>query len=147
VKLRECKVGDKVQIRLYSNPHVKWEFGTGLAHYDVTVDGKHHNLYGGRDIEHSRNKFQVSDEPEQESNLLYPTVQHDTIASRRGTNVPLFPNSLSTTNVKDQPFLSTPAKNSESTSWYSTASPLVDSVLKIEPHKILANITTVINHI
>jgi hypothetical protein len=134
VKLRECKVGDKVQIRLYSNPRVKWKFGTGLAHYDVTLDGKNHNPYEGRDIEHGQNKYQVSDEPEQESNLLYPTVQHDTIASRRRTNDPLFSNSHSTTNVNDQPFLSTSAINSESTSWYSTASPFVDSTLKIEPH-------------
>jgi hypothetical protein len=36
--------------------------------------------------------------------------------------------------VNDQPFLSTPARNSESTLWYSTASPFVDSALKIEPH-------------
>jgi hypothetical protein len=50
VKIREFKVGDKVQIRSYSNPRVKWEFGTifgrtGLAHYDVTVDGKHHTRH------------------------------------------------------------------------------------------------------
>jgi hypothetical protein len=130
--LRECKVGDKVQIRLYSNPSVKWKFGTALAHYDVTLDGKYHNLYEGRDIEHGRNEYQVSDEPEQESYLLYPTVQLDTIASRRRTNDPLFSNSHSTTNVNDQPFLSIPGRNSESTTWYSTA--FVNSTLKIEPH-------------
>jgi hypothetical protein len=54
VKTREFKVNDKVQNSAYSNldsnPRVKWEFGTifgrtSLAHYDVTVDRKHHTRH------------------------------------------------------------------------------------------------------
>jgi hypothetical protein len=91
------KVGDKVSIRSYSKPRVKWAFGTifgktGLAHYDVTVDRKHHTrhvdqirrtLYEEEDIEHGQNEYQVSDEspPTRNSNqhwkLNHTIQQHN----------------------------------------------------------------------
>jgi hypothetical protein len=119
-----CIQSDKVQIRSDNNP--RNDIQTGLAHYDVNVDEEHHTrhmdqirqtLYDGGDIEHDQNEYQVFGEP----NLLCRTVQHGTTTSR--TNEPSFSNSSSTTNVNEQPFLSTPTRNSESTSWYSTTSP------------------------